>query len=317
MTKNKKIISIITFSILAILIFVGYSTRNSNLFTKEKLLIGLYTEKTNENSLENIDIKHYFSVWGKEFNTKNDEYIKVFNQAHKEHYEKYGREKKALLTVEPWPQFGEESDRSLLLNNIANGKYNDIIKDLCSSIQQKSEIKVIIRWGHEMELFKTSRYPWAFSDSKLFIKAYQKWVDTCNSHTSKVKYMWSPAGNEGFDSYYPTDKYVDYVGLSWYSYPAFEWYTYQKIYTFEEIMSDKYNRLKKFNKPVYAAEFGIAGLDDHKKKMYEILKDREKIKDKYPLLEAIVLFSDETESWVEGKIEAPNWIVPEEILKNL
>jgi beta-mannanase len=305
--KFKTIIFLIVITISLTLIVWGYKSSVSNHITQDKMKLGLFTRNKSEYTLPNIEIKHYFSVWGKDFTNQNQEYINTFNKANKE----------ALLTVEPWGQFNEGNDRALLLNNIKNNKYHDIIKDLCSTIETKSNTTITIRWGHEMELFSSSRYPWAYNDGELFIYAYRKWVDTCRQYSRKVQYMWSPASNNGQEKYYPGDNYVDIIGMSWYSYPAFEWYTDKTIRSFEDIMNDKYSRLTRYKKPIYAAEFGIAGTKEHKEQLYSKIADRQELKKNYPLLAAIILFSDKTESWVEQKIEAPDWTIPATILEKL
>ncbi len=288
---------------------IAYFVINKNVKPQstESIKLGLFSKNEDQYLLNNIDRIHYFSVWGKEFDDRNNTILSRI--------EAIG--KPGIVTLEPWPQFEENNDRKLLLTNIKDGKYNQIIKDFCSLADSKIKDKLYLRVGHEMELNNTSRYPWSFNEPELFIFAYRNYVDQCKSVTSKVIYVWSPAGNDKQELYYPGDNYVDIVGMSWYSYPAYEWFTYKKILPFDEIMKDKYNRVSRFNKPIMAAEFGFAGTPDQKLTIFNPLLNRGDLKKKYPLLESIVLFSDKTESWVPNIIEPPDWTITEEKLKQI
>lgn len=261
------------------------------------LTYGVFSKDESQLDIRNVKYAHFFTVWGPEFETQNQIIFEKINK-----HKKIG-----IITLEPWPLFKEGSDREALLTNIKNGLYDQTIKDYCIKIDQNTKSETILRLGHEMELFSTSRYPWAIKNASLFKDMYKHYIDQCRSVTNKVNFMWSPAGNEGLDNYYPGDKYVDTIGFSWYSYPAFEWFTYKKIYSFENIMDDKYNRLKKYNKPLIAAEFGFAGVKTEKENIITELKNKKNIEQKYPLLSSIIIFSDKTESWVPNTIEKPDW----------
>ena len=320
------------FNIIIILLslasFSSYPLNNISFINHKKIEYGIYSHKPEDYKIPSMTTDHYFSVWGKQYKKKNLDYIEKFNNSY--NYNDQESEtnnektpKKALLTLEPWPMLGEKLDRELLLNNIANGKYKDIIQDFCLDVEKTSNKEIYVRWGHEMELFATSRYLWASKDSELFVKAYKTWVDTCRLSTNKIKYNWSPAGNKGQEKYYPGDDYVDNIGFGWYSYPAFEWYSYRKILTFNDIMSDKYNRVKIYNKPLIIAEFGIAGNQKEKTIMIDSIANYKKntgktLEQTFPLITDIIIFAeDKTESWVEDFIEAPEWGLTKEQIKKI
>jgi cellulose synthase (UDP-forming) len=308
-TKNKKFLLTLAIVLFLLInsVLLYFSLTKKNTVNNEPIKIGLFSKNEDEYLLSNVDKIHYFSVWGKEFETKNLSILNKINAFNKP----------GLITLEPWPQFGEGNDRRLLLSNIKNGKYDETIKEYCSMVDKISKTKIYLRVGHEMELNESSRYPWSFSDPELFVYAYRNYVDQCKSVTNKINYVWSPAGNNKQELYYPGDKYVDTVGMSWYSYPAFEWFTYKKIIPFREIMDDKYSRVSRFNKPIMAAEFGYAGTPDQKDVIYKTLLNLKEVKKSYPLLESIVFFSDKTESWVPNIIEAPDWTITPEQLKRI
>jgi beta-mannanase len=296
--------NIIALSIIMItsVITLNFMAAHSQAFPIE---YGIYSTNTTQYDLGNMKINHYFTTWhDNDFNQTKQQITRMNNNG-----------KTALLTVEPWPKYNEDWNRELFLTNVRDGKYTANIANLCTYIQTNYNGKIILRWGHEMDLYSSSRYPWATGNTNLFIDAYRKWVDTCKMYTSKGLYMWSPAANWGNDRYYPGNGYVDYIGFSWYSYPAFEWYMYGRILSFGEIMDWKYNVLKQFNKPIIAAEFGMA--EQNKTDVQSRLLNPYQLKNQYPLLQSIILFSDHTESWIPGVISSPDWRIDSEFLKRL
>jgi beta-mannanase len=281
--------------------------------TTNRIEFGIYSTNPEHYQLDNFSIHHYFTTWHPREDQQNREIIKKINSTVNN---PNLNAKSGILTIEPWPVYNEGNDRVKLMRNIAAGGYTREIINLCTLIEKQAKTNITLRWGHEMDLYESSYYPWAISDTALYIRAYKKWVDTCRTYTSKVRFMWSPGGETGATRYYPGDKYVDYVGMSWYSYPAFEWYMYgNQILTFKQHMDWKYNNLKSLNKPIIAAEFGAA--ESGKTNVLQTLKNRETIERDYPLLSAIVLFSDHTPSWIPGKISTPDWRLDTQYLKTL
>jgi endoglucanase len=280
---------------------------NSNPLPPTKPIeLGVLSSEVSQYDLENNDIDHHFGVWGNVDKAKNIAHIDEFNKSNQRRIAKYNKPKTSLLTVEPWPMFKEDTRKGLLMN-IAQGKYKTIIQDFCKIMDKIDSKKIIVRWGHEMELNESSRYPWSYNEPDLYVNAYRKWVESCREVTSKVAYNWSPAGNVGQEKYYPGDKFVDTVGMSWYSYPEYEKASYNSILTFKQIMDDKYGRVSRFGKPIIAAEFGMAGTLEQKNEILRPLSDLKAVKAKYPLLDGIVLFSTKSESWIPGKIGDPDW----------
>ena len=309
LSKFKQLLILFVVLIVITILITTFLKGKTDLKNKP-ISIGIFSKNGLDYDLPNLKSKHIFTVWGKEYDDKKEEYFNIFDK-------NISPDEPNILTVEPWPILGENSNRDLLLTNIRDDKYHGVIKQLCTSIESKSKSKIIIRLGHEMELYETSRYPWASKNSELFKQAFQKWVETCKQYSKKILYMFSPASNNGQEKYYPGSEYVDYVGMSWYSYPAYEWYTYKEVYNFYKIMDDKYPRLVQYNKPIIAAEFGVAGTMDHKKEMLSIIKYKQELKNRYPNLVALTLFNDVTESWVPNKIELPDWTIPQEIIKEI
>ena len=266
---------------------------------------GIFSTNPNDYQIDKMKIQHYFTTWNDKELDQTRNQINMLNLSGKQ----------ALLTVEPWPEYGEWNSRELFLTNIVEGRYTNHIARLCTYIQSNFNRNIILRWGHEMELTDVSIYPWVSKDNNLFIQAYKKWVDTCKQYTNKVSFMWSPSGNNGNEKYYPGDNYVDIIGFSWYSYPAYEWYSYNTILDFGTIMDWKYNKLKQYNRPIIAAEFGMA--EQNKTNIKNELYNQQNIKNKYPLLQSIVFFSDRTQSWIPNVISAPDWTIDSQFLRGL
>ncbi|MGL4758766.1 MAG: glycosyl hydrolase [Patescibacteria group bacterium] len=269
----------------------------------QRIEFGIYSRNNKDYKLDNFKTHHYFSTWHPNEDQINKEIINKFNN---------NPQKNSLITLEPWPVYNEKYDRIRFMANIVEGKYRPQIQKFCTLVEQKSKANISIRWGHEMDLFGSSHYPWVVANPQLFVNAYRKWVDTCNEFTTKINYIWSPEGGKDNTRFYPGDKYVDYVGLSWYSYPAFEWYRYKKILDFDEHMSWKYNTTKGYNKPIILAEFGMT--ETNKTTIISSLSNPSDIKRKFPLLHSIVIFSDSTASWIPGVIAAPDWRVNQNVL---
>jgi beta-mannanase len=279
--------------VLISILFLSFNSLNVNSNTEFKW--GIYDKKREFFSRQSVKYDHFFSVWGQKHANDIDQAISFANYNNRD----------LLMTIEPWPLFNEVNGGHLFYNIIKN-KYNEQIKTLCTALQTKTNNNVIIRWGHEMELYTTSRYPWSTPYPASFQEAYRTWVNNCRAVASKIKFMWSPAGNTGAEKYYPGDTYVDYIGFSAYSYPAYEYYTYKSLLTVETILNDRYNRLAKFNKPLIAAEFGIAGDMLTKQKNFESLKVLIAA-NKYPNLQAVIIFNSNDVSWIPDKISAPNF----------
>jgi endoglucanase len=156
-----------------------------------------------------------------------------------------------LITLEPWPDTNLPSSDNLLVD-IKNGLYDKTITNICSGLSQKT--LTWIRWGHEMEV-TTSRYPWAGKNPQDYISAYQHVVTTCRQANPEVKFIWSPAGQNNLKNYWPGGNYVDYIGLSVYSFDQWDNNNYGYQRNFSQVFSPEYNLVKSYNKPIIVAEY--------------------------------------------------------------
>ncbi len=285
---------IILFAIIALSIQYITTPKAATVLPREIEYGVADSEKTFENK-NNVAIEHSFIAWKRDdtldLNTEIDKIL-----VHK---------REPLITIEPW-SFTQKGDT--LFKDIVSGDYKSTIESMCKVADEKN-VPMIFRWGHEMDYAGSSRYPWASKDTQGFIEAYQYWVGTCRNvlKNKKINFMWSPGGNEGLDKYYPDPQYVDSIGLSLYGYAEYEKKTLGYTQSFFDIFNQKYNRVKKFNKPIYLAELGVAGTDEYKeqwiKGMYKTIEDKQK----YSLLYGLIYFQfGDAAPWVPG-ISAPDF----------
>lgn len=157
-----------------------------------------------------------------------------------------------LITLEP----RGETDGHKLLADISTGVYDARLTEL-SDIAAASGQTVYIRFAHEMELYEL--YPWGDQDPQLFIQAYRHVVEYMRSHNAtSIQWVWSPAGNNGAEAYYPGDDVVDIIGTT-VLYDRYWYDTYRP--TFQEVVQKRDWLLTSFNKPVWIVEFGAGNAD--------------------------------------------------------
>jgi len=162
-----------------------------------------------------------------------------------------------------------------------------------------------------------SRYPWAGASPALFKEAYQKFVNLCKSkiNSDNVKFVWSPAGEQGLENYWPGAEYVDLIGLSVYSYDQYEYKYFNRRRTFQEVFLPIYQRVEKFGKPILIAEMGVTGTDDYKIKWVENVINELNL---YPRTVGFVYLNtlDPQAIWEVG-LGNPDWRLPKSAKKLL
>jgi beta-mannanase len=217
-----------------------------------------------------------------------------------------GRNRIPLLTVQPY-HISSIGSAPNLLSGITKGKYDRTIANLCNQIKAYNG-PALIRFGHEMELSGNfGRYDWATSNYKSFIAAYQHAITVFKANLkgiSGISYVWSPAGNDNANNYYPGDAYVDIVGCSLYSWSAYN-SQYGYSGTFDEYFGWKYPVLSTHNKAVMVCEEGIEKHDNQA----AWVAAAKAVYNKYPLLFAVVYFNsvDNWPWWPNGPI--PDWSI--------
>lgn len=213
------------------------------------------------------------------------------------------RDRWPMVTVEPWSDGREGS--STLLGAVNGGLYDQEIARSCKALSAMG-VPIFVRWGHEMET-PTGRYPWADFDSGAYVKAYQRFVEICRRHGKEFYYVWSPRGDDGLHRYYPGLEYVDIIGLSLYSYAAYELDYFGRIRSFAENLSERYDRVRDYKKTVMIAELGVDGTMEYRRQW---LADGLAQLHGFPLVHSIVYFNapDSPEAWGEDWPK-PDWSI--------
>jgi beta-mannanase len=262
--------------------------------------LGMYDPNLVYDTFEHLAVDHYFVSLTETENLSTVRLNKLEESNQKNRW--------PLVTVEPWKKQGLDSN--LVLEDIISGKYDTDIKNTCEVFQDYNK-PLFIRFGHEMERV-TGRYPWAVQNSTHYIDAYHYFVSYCKKIYTQGFYVWSPAGDHGLDSYYPGDEFVDYVGLSVYGLEKFDRDIYGYMRSFEDNFGEKYNRVKKYNKPVIIAEIGISGTPAFQKKW---LKEGLENSDQFPLLKIVVYFNSKDNEGAWGKeYGIPDWRIDTTII---
>lgn len=211
---------------------------------------------------------------------------------------------KVIVIVEPWSKIS-----SSLFPDVIAGKYNSQIGSIKTLIDNVTE-PVYMSWGHEMDQDLTQRYDWSTDDSSGYIRAYRYVHNKVNSE--KVEWIWAPVGKDDCNNYWPGATFVDVIGLPIYSLPQFDYEYYGKIRSFRESFGEKYNLVKRYNKPIFLLEFGVSGSSD-----FEAYWVREAFQnfDEFQLLETVIFFnSPDTEgAWGEN-YTTPDWTINHEVV---
>jgi beta-mannanase len=189
-----------------------------------------------------------------------------------------------------------------LYDGIMAGSYDGKIRDICGVADEVAP-SVVIRWAHEMDN-SNKRYLWSQWTPSQYIGAYRHFVSVCRSSARKLKFMWSPRGEDNLKSYYPGSQYVDYVGFSVFSYQKYEQAVFGKVLTLDQHTRKPYNLLLGYNKPIYIAEFGCNGDEVFVEKC---ISEMPRVADRYQGIVSVVYFNEvETYPWPAG-FGLPDW----------
>jgi cellulose synthase (UDP-forming) len=196
--------------------------------------IGMYNPSANVESDKTNYIQHSFVDW-------RDDHYYAFALG-----QTLQSDNTPLITLEP----RGDSDGAKLLSDISSGVYDKRIDQL-ANISKASKRPIYIRFGHEMDL--ANLYAWGGQDSNQYIGAYRHVVARFKTdNANNVVFVWSPAGNDGAQKYYPGDQYVDVVGTT----ILYDEYWYGEYLPSFESLALNRKWLETYNKPVWIVEFG-------------------------------------------------------------
>jgi endoglucanase len=271
---------------------------------KPALRLGIYDPHGAFKDATGVVIEHIFIPW---------EDVNLGSLAEADNYARE-RKRQLLISVEPWSWAKRRRSSPVSLRDgIKAGKYDETIKELCSSVGRLSS-PVIIRWAHEMDL-ANARYPWANWDPDDYISAYRYFVNQCRKHAPSALFMWSPRGERNLTTYYPGPEYVDSVGISIFGLQTYDEKAFGQERTLRDLLAPTYELVVEYKKPIYIAEFGCSGDANYVAKCADFSA---KTLQAFPNLVGVIYFSDfDTGVWprIYGR---PDWRVrPEDIPASL
>jgi cellulose synthase (UDP-forming) len=253
-----------------------------------RLLVGAY-DPHHELSAAPMDIEHWFVH-------QNDPGLlaRDLDQALRS-------QRLPAITIEPYPNADELAP---ILDLVAQGKKDDELRRLANVVAKNPGQTVMMRWGHEMEL--SGSYPWATDRPDLYRAAYRRVVALFREQgATNVRWLWSPAGNEGAEAYYPGDDVVDCVGVTVLADSGWDKMFGLPGQSFSELFRPRYKLASSFGKPVIIAELGVSGGPDREKQW---LADAAQSVDQFPLLRAVMYFN-EVNPQTKASPTRPDWRV--------
>ena len=172
------------------------------------------------------------------------------------------RNRALLITVEPWTWTRDERNTAAFLRNgIREGYYDANMKGVCAVIGTLQS-PVSVRWGHEMEV-DDGQFIWSAWEPEDYISAYKRMIEICRDEAPAINVVWSPIGLDNATDYYPGDEWVDLVGLSIFGYEPWDMGVLGRRQTYRDLLTERYEEVKEFNKPVFVAEVGYSGRQDY------------------------------------------------------
>ena len=212
------------------------------------LPFGVYDPDGQFSNDRDVDIEHVFLPW---------EDVDLTSLIDADKYAA-ARDRALLITVEPWTWTRDDRNtKDFLLNGIRQGYYDSNMRNVCRVIGALNS-PTSVRWAHEME-HDEGQFIWAGWRPEDYIDAFRRMMAICKDAAPNINVVWSPLGHEGSQAYYPGDDIVDLVGISVFGLEPWERKYLGRALTYNELLEERYNRLKGFGKPIFVAEVGFSG----------------------------------------------------------
>lgn len=243
-------------------------------------IFGVYDPEGSFAADPEVSIEHVFLPWeGVDLDTlyTADEYTRQRNRT-------------MLVTVEPWV-WGAPYETEVLRRDILAGRHDATMRRVCT-VLGTLESPVTVRWAHEMDN-PNGHFPWAMWNPEDHIAAYRRMVDVCRTAAPDLRFMWSPAGEEGLEAYYPGEDVVDVIGLSVFGAQEFQRMHLGGEQSFAEVLAPRYNRVSDFGKPIMVAELGFVGDRTYLDDWFNTVRQAD---DRFPELTAVIYYNSQ-EVW--------------------
>ncbi len=217
-----------------------------------------------------------------------------------------------MVTIEPWTwTVDERNTPEFLRNGILNGYYDANMRGICQVLKDLQS-PISVRWGHEMERSE-GQFIWSGWEPNDYIVSFQRMIDICRAEAPDINVVWSPAGDEGLEQYYPGDDYVDLVGLSIFGLEQWENEILGGSRQYQQWLDETYARASVFGKPVIIAELGFVGSAGYVSQWEGEIRQPQPEK---PLLTGVVYFNQkEVYPWPDG-YGLPDWRLENRVISN-
>ncbi len=204
-----------------------------------------------------------------------------------------------VITWEPWDAKkaaqGIINQEEFYPKVITSGKYDDFIRSWAREAAAYKK-PFFLRFAQEMN---GDWYPWgnAFGNTPEDYK--QMWIHVYNifaqEHADNVIWVWSPNNTDAYGSsdsmlsYYPGDKYVDWIGYSGFNWGESGFLTKWTI--FKDLSQAAYQELIKINKPIMVTETSSTSIGGDKGQWFAdtLKKDIPSM----PRIKAVIFFHDD------------------------
>lgn len=265
---------------LAVFVYIRRDSLDEHEFLdNSKKHVGLHVEELDEfySLEEKPQIIGWFEHWGQEESV----------------------EKLALCGIrhEAFPMITWMPD-NISFQDIIDGKYDDYIKQyLKNKVAVCTDIDVLIRFAHEMEVRPNYRfrwYSWQDESPETYKAAWIHMVNLSRTVSPNIKWVWSPNRSDEYsDPYYPGDDYVDYVGITM-DLELTHHIRYKKFQDFYDTEGQR-KHLLNFPKDVIVCEAGYAESGDHDEKAAYLESIYDGLKDNDELI-AVVFFNEDVDA---------------------
>jgi beta-mannanase len=216
-----------------------------------------------------------------------------------------------MITWEPWvgafsiknfPKIEpslEKRDKGCL-SAIARGDYDSYIIKWALEAKEFNH-PIYLRLGHEMN--DPYHYPWGPQNNfaRDFVNAWRHVHNIFEENkVENIIWVWNPHLSYSFKDFYPGNQYVDIISFGVLNFGAS--ISWSKWWSFEELLSNSYVELKKYNKPMMISEFGSLTIGGDRNLWFaDAFK---KIPNKYDLIKSVVFFHYTNEKSTD---KALNW----------
>jgi hypothetical protein len=202
-----------------------------------------------------------------------------------------------VVTWEPWlttfenrahPHLPLRHDRDRAgFESIARGDYDFYIDDWARDAARFGR-PLMLRFAHEMN--DPYRYPWGphNNEPQQFIAGWRHVVDRFRAAGAhNVVWVWSPhIAYAGFETMWPGDEYVDWVGTGALNYGTVAYWS--RWWSFQEIFGQHYEFLEGFGKPIMIAEFGSLGVGGDRSEWFR--RALSGFRQQFPAVHALLFF---------------------------